>query len=678
MQQIQLELQSDFLQRLVTTRPVQALAELIWNALDAESQNVRVVFERDTAGRLSAIRIIDDGHGIPFDLAPDLFRNLGGSWKRHQRQSTREKRALHGEQGKGRFRALALGRVAEWKITIPDAEAQAQLVRYSISIVRDRLHQAELSDLAPAPPDAKIGCEVVISELSQQWRLEDDETTINELTDMLAPYLINYAKVRIALGGLLLDAKDQIQDRQEYPLSPIAVEGHPPAWLEVIEWKTDKERALYLCTDEGFPVLRLAANIQAPAFSFAAYLRSPYISSLHHDGSAELAQMMPEVNAVTDEARAVLKQHFRDRNAERVHNLVADWKSEDVYPYEREPVGAVEKLEREVFDVVATSVATALPDIQTIEKRTRKFQLRMLRQAIERGPEELQLILTQVLDLSQKKQQELARLLRRTSLVKVISAAKMIGDRLEFLDALSAMLFDTELKKHFKERKHLHRLLEKNTWIFGEEFHLTVSDRDLTEVLRKCRAEGGLENALIDDEPVTRPEGGMDARRRGIVDLVLSRRLPPSKGERHHIVIELKAPKKRLSAKDSAQIKSYAYAVSADERFRNVGACWDFWLVSNDMEEFVRLELKNSEGNGVLQRMPDPRVTIRVKTWGQLIDEARDRLQFIQRDLDYEVNREESLAEMRAAYAAILGSTSMTEVEAPQELDEPEEENNPE
>jgi hypothetical protein len=254
----------------------------------------------------------------------------------------------------------------------------------------------------------------------------------------------------------------------------------------------------------------------------------------------------------------------------------------------------------------------------------------------------------------------------------------MIGDRLAFLDALSAMLFDTELKKHFKERKQLHRLLEKNTWIFGEEFHLTVSDRDLTEVLRKCRAEGGLENGLIDDEPVVRPEGGMDARRRGIVDLVLSRRLPPSKGERHHLVIELKAPKKRLSAKDSAQIKSYAYAVSADERFRDVGATWDFWLVSNDMEEFVRSELKNSEGNGVLQRMPNPRVTIRVKTWGQLIDEARDRLQFIQRDLNYEVNRDDSLAEMRATYAAILGSTSMTEVEAPQELDEPDDANDPE
>jgi hypothetical protein len=665
MQQIQIVLQPDFLQRLVTTRPVQALVELIWNSLDAEAKDVRVVFDRDRAERLVGVRVVDDGHGMPFDRAPDFFKNLGGSWKRQQRRSAKEKRSLHGEQGKGRLRALALGRVAEWRITIPETESSHKLARYSITIVRDRLHQAEISDLTPAPPGARVGCEVVISELAQQWQMEGDEKTRNELTEVLAPYLMNYSQARVAVGGILLEPEDQIRDRQEYPLSPIAVEGNPPAWLKVIEWKTEMERALFLCTEEGFPVLRLAANVTAPAFSFAAYLLSPYISNLHRDGSAEMAQMLPEVNAAADEAREVLKQHFKARATERVHDLVADWKSEDVYPYEREPVSAVEKLEREVFDVVATSVATALPDIQVIEKKTRKFQLRMLRQAIERGPEELQLILTQVLDLPQKKQQELAKLLRRTSLIKVISAAKMIADRLEFLEALSAMLFDSELKKNFKERKHLHRLLEKHTWIFGEEFHLTVSDRDLTEVLRKCRAEGGLENALIDDDPVVRPAGGMDSRKRGIVDLVLSRRLPPSRGERHHLVIELKAPKKRLSAKDTAQVKSYAYAVSDDERFRGVGATWDFWLVSNDMEEFVRSELKNSEGNGVLQRMPDPRVTIRVKTWGQLIDEARDRMQFIQRDLDYEVNRDESLAEMRATYAAILGSTPLTEVDPP-------------
>ena len=77
------------------------------------------------------------------------------------------------------------------------------------------------------------------------------------------------------------------------------------------------------------------------------------------------------------------------------------------------------------------------------------------------------------------------------------------------------MLFRLELKATFKERKQLHRILETNTWIFGEEFALTVSDRSLTEVLRKHRdLVSGMATAIVDDEPVLRPAGAPKGRRR--------------------------------------------------------------------------------------------------------------------------------------------------------------------
>jgi hypothetical protein len=51
MQQIEVEVQPDFLDRLASGRPVQALAELIWNAFDAEATDVRVEFDRDASRR---------------------------------------------------------------------------------------------------------------------------------------------------------------------------------------------------------------------------------------------------------------------------------------------------------------------------------------------------------------------------------------------------------------------------------------------------------------------------------------------------------------------------------------------------------------------------------------------------------------------------------------------------
>jgi hypothetical protein len=78
----------------------------------------------------------------------------------------------------------------------------------------------------------------------------------------------------------------------------------------------------------------------------------------------------------------------------------------------------------------------------------------MLKQAIERSPEEMQLILTEVLELPKAKQEDLAKLLRKTSLAAVISSARMVADRLEFLSGLEAMLFDPDLKKHFKKGRN--------------------------------------------------------------------------------------------------------------------------------------------------------------------------------------------------------------------------------
>jgi histidine kinase/DNA gyrase B/HSP90-like ATPase len=655
---IELEVQPDFIERLANARPVQAISELVWNSFDADATDVRVEFDRDAADLLQAVRVADDGYGIPYDDAPNFFMKLGGSWKRERKRSPHENRALHGEEGKGRFRALALGRVVDWQVTVPESDApEAPLIRYSITIIRDRPRQATISDPSPAPESARRGVEVVVSELFKQWQLEDNEEARNELTATVALYLTDYRHVSLSFGGVRLDAAAEIARRDQFHLSPIAVNGSPWVQLDVIEWRTERDRALHLCNEHGFPLCRLAPEIIAPGFSFAAYLKSPYIGQLNEDNLLDLAEMVPPLNVAVDEARAKLREHFRSRAAEKVKDLVQVWKSEHVYPYEEDPRTPVEQVQRQVFDVVAVSVASALPEIQSGEQRTRRFQFRVLRQALERSPEDLQLIINEVLQLPQKKREDLAQLLQKTSLVKIISAAKLVADRLEFLDALEAMLFQLQNKAVFKERKQLHRILAVNTWLFGEEFALTVSDRSLTEVLRKHRDACKMTNMLVDDEPVLRPEGSAGARRRGIVDLVLSRRVPtPYASQLDHLVIELKAPKKLLAAEDTQQLRSYAYAVADDERFKGIQTTWRFWLVGNDLTPYVEGELDNGLPAGVLQRTADGAITLSVRRWSELIHEARARLEFVQKELNYEVNRDDALERFRETYAHLLGA----------------------
>ena len=72
------ELTPDHLERLARTQPLTGVIELIWNALDADANAVRVEFGRNELDGIGKIRVIDDGHGILPTDAERYFGALGG------------------------------------------------------------------------------------------------------------------------------------------------------------------------------------------------------------------------------------------------------------------------------------------------------------------------------------------------------------------------------------------------------------------------------------------------------------------------------------------------------------------------------------------------------------------------------------------------------------------------
>ena len=108
----------DFLESLAVSRPLDALSELIWNGFDAESDKVKVHIDTNVMNGIDAIRVRDYGVGIRHVDLEALFGGLGDSWKRSKARSNG--RALHGKNGKGRFKAFALGEVIEWHTTYRD------------------------------------------------------------------------------------------------------------------------------------------------------------------------------------------------------------------------------------------------------------------------------------------------------------------------------------------------------------------------------------------------------------------------------------------------------------------------------------------------------------------------------------------------------------------------------
>ena len=361
-----------------------------------------------------------------------------------------------------------------------------------------------------------------------------------------------------------------------------------------------------------------------------------------------MAEMDAALAESYEEAAEAIQAHFKRERTDAARREIDRWKAERTYPYENEPTTPVEVAERQVFDIVALTVSRHLTDFAEQSVKSRALQMRFLRQAIERGPDELQSILIQVLDLPKNTQSEFARLLEEADLANVISASRLVSDRLKFLSGIEHLLYDPETRGLLKERSQLHRMIaEGNTWIFGEEFALTVDDKGLTDVLRKHRAIIGEETAI--DTPVKRIDG-----KKGIVDLMLSRTVPLSRpDEREHLVVELKRPSVVIGAEELGQIEAYAFAVAKDERFRDLKTRWTFWAVSNDIDDHARIRARQ-EGNPPGRVFKGGSVEIWVRPWSEIISESISRMRFVQDQLKANVEGDAALRYLKSTYAKYL------------------------
>lgn len=639
--------QPDYLQRLTRVKkPVIAIAELVWNALDADATRVRVSFEADAIGTITKVRVSDNGSGIQPEQASASFENLGGSWKQVAKRSHKG-RLLHGRAGKGRFRAFALGADVAWDTVY---EKGGALFEY---IVRGSVEQLKTFDGTDPLPSKKTetGTEVVITNIAKAFKTLRGPAALQAMAEEFAIYLRQYTDVEIVYDGARIDPSLVERDRREYVLDNIEIDDQRAVSprLLIIEWRVETDRALFLCDSDGFALERTTAGIQAPGFNFTAYLRDDYIRELDGENRLTLDELDPGLKPLVEAARAKLKEHFRSRAALDAAEVVSEWKKEAVYPFVGEPKDNIDRAKRQVFDVVALNVHNYLPEFRQGDPKSRRLQLRLLRQAIEDSPASVRKILHDVLDLPEEKQSELAELLDRTTLSAIIAASALVTERLDFLRGLEYLVFDTETKQLLLERRQLHKIVEKHTWLFGEEFNLTVSDQSLTDVLRKHNELHSRDIEL--DVPVQREDGSA-----GIVDLMLSRRVPQSRPDVHeHLVVELKRPTKKIDLEVITQVKSYAFAVASDERFRNVKTRWVFWAVSNDLSADAQRDARQTgRPEGLIHSDQGTGVEIWIKTWGQVIDAAKSRLSFFQKGLEYEASDESALAYLRRVHSASL------------------------
>ncbi|OZF42698.1 ATP-binding protein [Rhodococcus sp. 14-2470-1a] len=653
MKKFRLEAGDDHVQKLAHENdPVRAVIELVWNSLDADAHHVDVVLHRNETDVVIGVEIIDDGHGMaPEEIATE-FKWVGNSWKKTAIRSKGENRPLHGRFGQGRLRAFALGARATWE-TVADS-VDGRRLQSTVRAQASHRNDVEVSD--PIEVDADTGTRFA-GEGKESLDALGRDAAEEGLTMILAPYLITHTGIEVVYDGRRIQPADNIAHDTLVPVEWEHNGAVRHAKLRVIEWVKAKERAVHLCDSETVVVDTLDTP-PGPDFTYSAYLM--WDEMPEHHGQWPLARMetTPSVLGVLlKELDQVLEDYLDTRRAERRRELVEDWKSGHVYPYQGEPTSEEEKVERATFDVVATSIRRHIPK----GKQKQRLTLGLLKDSLQQRPGDVSALLDEYVGLSIDERDQLDRLLTRTGLSRVIQASSDVTNRLEFLRALELMVFDPETNKLVGEREHLHRILESELWVFGEQYNFMVSERGLTAALDRHVELLGAGRG--EKHPVKRLDGTI-----GRLDLLLS--VAATEHDRNrHLVVELKAPKVVASLTELNQIKSYAKAVAQDARFASSTTEWDFWLVTGEIDDDVRQEAnqKNRERGLVfepdLPEAPGAKVRVWVRDWGQIIDAAKRRLDYFQKSLQHDPSLDDARDYLRRNHGNVIPEGLLAENE---------------
>ncbi|MEP8627098.1 ATP-binding protein [Enterobacter mori] len=651
MSKIRVEAKADYLRTVSKESPFKALAEIIWNGFDANATEVNVQLNMNIIDSLDSIVVIDDGDGIDPNRINEFFGGLGGSWKKRAKLSGN--RNLHGEKGRGRFKSFALGEKVTWETKFLTPEGFYKFDIYGDVNTIDEVVLSEKNICS-----GKSGTSVLIENLVVESNALLSKDASVEVAKIFCLYLAKNPNKRLIFNGIHIEPELAQKRSTSYNLGDVYVgEGKTKELkLVVVEWVGKADRIINFCDEDGYSLCdyKIGQRIHAPNCDFSLFALSPYFHELNNDGLLQIDDLSSEVRYLIDAVIDKARDHFTKLAIAERSKVVQSWINDGIYPYDNlNEFDIVENAERQVFDILAVNVQSYLKKFEKSDLKTKKFTFRLLQQALKDNPESVQKIVAEVLNLKKEEREDLADLLEKTTLSAVISASKTVVGRLEFLKALEQLIFDKDTKKSLLERDHLHKVLEKEAWVFREDFNLSGSEVRLNEVLELHKNKLGIRENT--DKDVLRPDGSS-----GRVDLMLSKTRQPREGHLEHMVVELKRPSQKIDANVIAQIKSYAFTVARDARFDKESTEWTFIAVSNEFDDYAAEEAsQHDRPKGLIHNKGN--IKIWIYTWSQVINLAKARLSFYKEQLNYEAGRESAVSYLKAKHEKFIPSAILSE-----------------
>lgn len=622
---IDIGVERDHIDSLTKASGITAISELIWNSLDADATEIHVEYKPTTLGGYEYIIIRDNGHGLSYEKAQEVFSKLGGSDKKVKTQSPNG-RQLHGKEGKGRYKSLALGDLVKFKSTY---WSNGSLLNFTAIIDRNKLSSTEISDLHKITGkggEAGFSVEIINTNTKNVTEAVSSENR-KELEEKFASYWISYPNFKIFFNSNSLEFESLIKHTEQTEIKVDVDNLIYPFIIKIIEWNFENKRKTYLCNTKGIPFCETNLGIRS-SFPISIFLQSMYIEKLHRENQIDINELDSVIANVHNEAKKLARDYVRKRMHENSKEFILELKQKGIYPY-KEPVdNAIDEVKRQVFDIVALQISEHLPSFNEQDDKSKKLTLTLISESLENDSKNLRKILNEVVELPQDKRDELVELLENTSLSSMIDTMTEIKNRLSFLIGLEQIIYDNDLNKHFLERKHLHKIIINETWIFGDEYTYGVDDVSLKNVLRAY-----IKDCLHRDDFEEILESPENNELKKIPDVCLWQQYSLGNAGVENLVIELKKPKLNAGFEEKSQIESYAARVANDERFPKKDTRWKFILITKGIKQEIvpLLKQKNRKYGHVSE---GENFDVYILSWGDIITNAKIRHNYIKEKLN--------------------------------------------
>ncbi len=608
----------------------QAVAEYIWNGFDAQANCIDIIFTANGIGGIDELIISDNGTGIPFGQLQDKFMPFFESEKELDPKARRTTSAVHGKNGVGRLTFFRFATHAVWHTVF---EEDKERYTYSISVSSDSLNN--FSETEPVRTDNTTGTSVVFSGIQN---LTEDNLFTN-VYDFLAKEFSWYLELNankaysIRINGEYLDYSGLINDREEFRL-----EINDELFnLRYIQWRENlnREYSRYYFIDsednERFKETTTLNN-KGDQFYHSIYIQSDYFDQFEisaKDSGDKSEYQMALIGHVKGEDEfkkliEIVDKYLRDKRKPFLKNytdkLIADFKENNAFPefgkneWDKYREAELEQVIRELYQIEPKIFSS----LNTEQKKTFAHLLNLVMDEGEK--DSLLEILEQIISLDKDDREQLALLLRKSSLTNIIKTIKLIEDRFLAVTELKELVFNKSLKA--KEVPHIQNFIENHYWIFGEQYHLvTAAEPKFEEALRRLIF---LRTNEQRDVSIDHPDKQKE------MDIFMVRQL--HNDGLNNVVVELKHPNVSLGEKQLAQVKTYLSVITSTDEFNGNNMFWEFYLVGNKFSStsYIEREIENSRHHGEKSLVyAVANYKIYVKTWSEVFADFELRHKFL-------------------------------------------------